>query len=203
MKSPYGDVDLIKEATNELLRTNHTVFQSHLFGGTEDKHCDFIRKLLAVPSGAKVLDIGCGVGGVASRLTDLDVTLLNINHYQLSLSKGQRVQGDANVLPFKAGTFDVAMLLYVLGHCNRDETIAEAKRVAKSLLIVDIIADDVDWWETCLNYRPFKQGDHLDWEWAVQVTWKDGGLFEDMFPGAWERTGAQTLIMRTNSDTIT
>jgi len=197
MKFPYSDKTLIEEATDQLLKTTN-IFQSHLLGGNEYTHCEHLRGMLSVPIGSTVLDIGSGVGGVADRMPGLDFTLLNLSDYQLHKSnpKHGRIQADAHELPFARNSFDAALLLYVLGHCDTDVVLAEAERVARVVLVGDIIADDRQWWEDNLHYTPPRLETLMDHGTTMALFWSDGGLFENTFPGAWARTAAKTAIMR-------
>ena len=82
--------------------------------------------LLGVPRGARVLDIGCGVGGTArtlavqhgARVTGIDLTPELVGAAEdLSRRAGVEgvtfVQGSAASLPFEDASFDLATMLHV------------------------------------------------------------------------------------------
>jgi ubiquinone/menaquinone biosynthesis C-methylase UbiE len=82
--------------------------------------------LLGVPRGAKVLDIGCGVGGTARTLAvqhGAEVTGLDLTPELLAAAedlsrragvlKGTFVRGSATELPFDDASFDLATMLHV------------------------------------------------------------------------------------------
>ncbi len=64
------------------------VLQTAYFG-SPDAHVEKLLSFSALPPGARLLDVGCGVGGVAERFAkerpDLDITLLNFSQKQLDL----------------------------------------------------------------------------------------------------------------------
>lgn len=81
-------------------------------------------------SSRKVLDIGCGDGGIRTLLGDIryfgiDPLLLEGQRYDFPITKGVGER-----LPFMAGSFDEAILNQVLDHCNSiDQTLEEIARV--------------------------------------------------------------------------
>lgn len=83
----------------------------------------------------KVLDIGCGTGyytryfGKQNNVTGIDLQSCVQKKYHNFRFK----RADATALPFKAGTFDVAVSFDVIEHIERDrEMVAEAYRVLKN-----------------------------------------------------------------------
>jgi SAM-dependent methyltransferase len=91
--------------------------------------------------GDHVLDIGSGVGFVADGLIHLgfDVTMLDIVDQSLAPGRHSRVY-DGVTLPYPGDAFDVALLLTVLHHIpDPEHTIAEARRVARRVIIIEDI----------------------------------------------------------------
>lgn len=91
--------------------------------------------------GARILDIGAGRGLVADALIKqgFEVTLVDVA--DLSLVEHLRpVLYDGRHLPFPDDAFDVALLLTVLHHIpNPDDTLAEARRVARRIVVIEDI----------------------------------------------------------------
>ncbi len=98
-------------------------------------------RLPPVPEGARVLELGCGDGRTLAALAVRPGTAvgLDLSPAALALCRPAPgrpapllVRGDARRLPFRDGSFDVVLLLHVLGHGRADERramVAEAVRV--------------------------------------------------------------------------
>ncbi len=104
-----------------------------------------IERLTGVRRGARVLDTGCGTGRLAVPLSgSYRVVGLDASREMLAVArpKGRRaalVRGDACALPFRGGSFDLALAVMVL-HLVRDVRVAlrEMARVADRALIATI-----------------------------------------------------------------
>ncbi len=89
------------------------------------------------PTASRIVDIGCGTGGMAARLpSGLLGAALDFNPGALAFCRergiGPLLRGDASVLPFADATFDIALLLDVLYHKNvgePDRVLREVRRV--------------------------------------------------------------------------
>ena len=86
------------------------------------------------PMAARIVDIGCGTGGMASRLPGYRVVAaLDFNPSALAFCRargiGRLVRGDGSALPIATGSADVALVLDVLYHKN----VAEPGRVLREL----------------------------------------------------------------------
>jgi ubiquinone/menaquinone biosynthesis C-methylase UbiE len=90
------------------------------------------------------LDVACGTGFLTRHLQGR-VVALDQSFAMLAIARGRLrrpnvVQGDALQLPFRSGAFECAMAGHFYGHLDvpaRAAFLAEARRVAKRLLIVD------------------------------------------------------------------
>ena len=138
------------------------------------------------PSGARLLDIGCGLGREAFPLSDLgyDVVGIDISREvisqvrQLSAEKGYKIPFilyDGKKLPFPDDSFDAALiwaqtfgLLY--GGAYRRDYLAECRRVLKTGGLFSFSAHDYEYLKAryphCLNGRRFYPyaGSPVYWE---------------------------------------
>ncbi|MGH2808055.1 MAG: class I SAM-dependent methyltransferase [Actinomycetota bacterium] len=90
------------------------------------------------------LDVACGTGFLTEHLQG-DVIGLDFSHSMLTVARSKRlscplVQGDALRLPFPDGAFERVFSSHFFGRLQKEERarfVAETKRVARSLVIVD------------------------------------------------------------------
>jgi SAM-dependent methyltransferase len=112
----------------------------------EDRHWWFVGKRLIVAAllgdalarpGARVLDVGCGTGGVLAGLGS-GVRPFGVDQSTLALAHCRArgltaVASSAGALPFAAGSFDVVMLLDVLEHfADEHRLLAEVRRLVRA-----------------------------------------------------------------------
>ena len=104
--------------------------------------------------GDRILDIGSGTCQVAAAIlaAGFDVTLLDIVDKSLTPNLHPQLF-DGGRLPFPDNAFDVALLLTVLHHIPRpDDTLAEARRVATRLIIIeDVFTSTAEKWATWIG----------------------------------------------------
>jgi len=92
-----------------------------------------------LPTGARVLDLGCGNGSKSSRLAArYDVVGVDISARQLELARAAVpgatfVQADFTDLEFSASAFDAVTALYSLVHVPREEQPALLGRIRRWL----------------------------------------------------------------------
>ena len=89
--------------------------------------------------GNKILDIGMGAGGISYYLKEqgFDVTGINVNNFSLYEALKPIIY-DGHTIPFEDKTFDTAILVHVLHHCeNRFEVLNEALRVSKRVIVIE------------------------------------------------------------------
>lgn len=95
-----------------------------------------------LPSPTSVLDIGCGAGLLTQFLSSYGhkVSGIDLSEKSLEIARKKDVQqkidyrsGNAAILPFKDGQFDVVCAMDLLEHVeNPEQVIAEASRVLKT-----------------------------------------------------------------------
>jgi ubiquinone/menaquinone biosynthesis C-methylase UbiE len=92
-----------------------------------------------LPGGARVLDLGCGAGRVARRLSErFDVTGVDISEEQLRLARANApeasfVHGDFTQIDLPDGSFDAVTALYSFVHVPREEHAGLLARIARWL----------------------------------------------------------------------
>jgi ubiquinone/menaquinone biosynthesis C-methylase UbiE len=91
-----------------------------------------------------VLDVACGTGfltqHVAGRVVGLDQSLAMLRIARERAPGGRVLQGDALRLPFGVHAFKYLMAAHFYGHLDVDmraQFLAEARRVAKGILVID------------------------------------------------------------------
>ncbi|MGB9883254.1 MAG: class I SAM-dependent methyltransferase [Microgenomates group bacterium] len=110
----------------------------------------FIKTLLdryLPKKGLKILDVGCGTGGLTSFLNNYGQTVgIEKNKYAIKSARQRNLNiklADAQKIPFSSNSFDLVTIFDVLYHKNvknEERVILEAKRVLKKdgfLLIAD------------------------------------------------------------------
>ena len=100
----------------------------------------------------RVVDIGCGIGNAASLVAPYVHSVVGVDREQSMLTQAKQrpdlasniefIEGDANDLPLKSGSLDVALFCLVLHHIEpAQEAIQEACRVVRNcgrILIIDM-----------------------------------------------------------------
>jgi SAM-dependent methyltransferase len=130
-----------------------------------------IRSLIAIPNrkraaelaaqvlpflntGDRILDIGSGTCQVAAAIIEqgFDVSLLDVVDKSLTPNLHPQLF-DGGRLPFPDNSFDVVLLLTVLHHIPRpDDTLAEARRVAQRIIIIeDVFTSTAEKWATWIG----------------------------------------------------
>jgi SAM-dependent methyltransferase len=108
---------------------------------------DEVARVVAIVAGlppARTLDVACGTGFLTRHLTGtvvgLDQSPAMVDAAQARLPDGVVVRGDALDVPFADGAFDRVLAGHFYGHLageERERFLAEARRVAPGLVIVD------------------------------------------------------------------
>lgn len=136
MQAAYADDAVVDAVTREMVARGETVFQIHRLAESERDHVRALLEFFDPPPRAVVLDLGCGVGGVASLMQemrrDLGFVLLNQSAAQLALCPAQfiKILGSFEAIPpLDCVEPDAAMMQYALGHGDVVPTMDEAARV--------------------------------------------------------------------------
>jgi ubiquinone/menaquinone biosynthesis C-methylase UbiE len=124
-----------------------------------------VEQLVGIVQGlspARVLDVACGTGFLTRHLRG-EVAALDQSARMVEIAAGRLpharvVEGDAVPLPFRDGEFDRVFTSHFYGHLlfgEREAFLAEARRVARELVVVDAARrPDVgaeEWQERVLN----------------------------------------------------
>lgn len=137
LAAPYADDAKVAAMTAEVVEAGRTLFQIHRLHQDERQHVAKLLEAFALPQGATVLDLGCGVGTMAAHMKalrpDLEITLLNISPSQLERCppEFEQWQGDFHHVPLQGRQFDAVMVCYALGHARLEEIAKEIGRLVK------------------------------------------------------------------------
>lgn len=102
----------------------------------QDRRLDLIRQYAPL-EGARILDIGCGLGVYVRKFQEFSNRAYGIDIDQKRLAKGAETTpglmlGVGEHLPFRSETFDVVVLNEVIEHVTDDEaTMREAMRILR------------------------------------------------------------------------
>ncbi|MDR2823984.1 MAG: methyltransferase domain-containing protein [Prevotellaceae bacterium] len=102
---------------------------------------DSFISFLNLSGNEKIIDIGCGMGDLASQIAagynEISITGIEISDEQLNkipqnIPNLRRIKGDASDIPFEDNSFDLAYMRYLLEHvANPERVIRESKRILK------------------------------------------------------------------------
>jgi SAM-dependent methyltransferase len=108
--------------------------------GAERARQRLVRELYAVPTGAKVLDVGCGPGSIYPYLPAVDYTGIDLNPKHVEHARalyGERARfilGDASRdLQEEAGTFDLVVVSALLHHLDDYQALGMLSRLCELL----------------------------------------------------------------------
>ena len=146
-----------------------------------DQDVDALERMVAGLPTASTLDVACGTGFLSQHLRG-PVTLLDQSERMLAIARERLptatvVHSDALDLPFADDSFDRVFTAHFYGHLQageRERFLAEARRVARELVVVDAALrpdrDRAEWQERVLNdgsrfhvyKRYFTAAEHAD-----------------------------------------
>jgi demethylmenaquinone methyltransferase/2-methoxy-6-polyprenyl-1,4-benzoquinol methylase len=164
-----------------------------------DEELELVAEALAALPPAATLDVACGTGFFTRQLRG-DVTGLDASGRMLAIAATRVpgatfVRGDALALPFAADAFDRAVSGHFYGHLDtaqRETFLAEARRVAGELVIVDASRAhsevDDEW-----SRRTLRDGS----TWEVYKRWfTPAGLLEELGGGDVLHAGTWFVVVR-------
>ncbi|WCB95796.1 2-methyl-6-phytyl-1,4-hydroquinone methyltransferase [Baekduia alba] len=173
--------------------------------GWADEVQQLVALVDALPA-ARTLDVACGTGFLTRHLHGLAVGLdqspAMIAIAQERLPDGLALVGDALALPFADGSFDRVLTGHFYGHlvpAERDTFLAEARRVARELIVIDSAPREdkpaETWDERVLNdgttHRVFKR--FLTAAEILEELGEAGGTGEALMDGRWFSAVRATL----------
>ena len=149
---PYYDDELVRQLTAEAIeRTGSRLLQMHRFGGNDLEHTRALLNLFDFSQGARIADIGCGVGAMAEQMqairNDLGFVLVNPSLAQLQMCPDRfaKIHATAEKLPLERGDVDALMVTYALGHMDLPLFAQQAMRIlapGQKLCIFDLFKLD-------------------------------------------------------------
>lgn len=152
MTSLYDNDVQVGALTREAFeRSGSRLLQIHRFSENENQHTEKLLNIFNPGPGAKIADVGCGVGRLAELMQeqrpDLDFILINKSLAQLAMCPTcfERRVGTAEELPLARGSVDAIMATYVLGHVDVARFLDECTRVlnpGRHIYVYDIFKDD-------------------------------------------------------------
>ncbi len=136
--------------TAEFLRQGIRVYQKWMLSESEDEHIDKCSLMAGYERGAKVCDMGCGVGYVAHRMNlagyeTVGVTSSPFQHaYAVEHFPETRFfLCDMTETPFQAETFDAVQWMESIGYVDHVKAFSEAYRILKpkgKAIVKDLVA---------------------------------------------------------------
>jgi SAM-dependent methyltransferase len=110
---------------------------SYLWRSGQERRLALVRRRVTL-EGARVLDVGCGIGAYVRRIQELSPRVCGVDIDQRRVRRGSSTVPNlmlavAEHLPFSDDSFDAVLLNEVIEHVNDDAaTVREACRVAKT-----------------------------------------------------------------------
>lgn len=196
----------------EVMTRGWVLFQPFRFGKDDTAHVDVLLALADFPQGARVLDVGCGIGECARLMKlarpDLDFVLVNFSEAQLHdcPTEFEQHMANAHALPFDDESFDAVMFNAALGNMDMMVALAEASRVLRAdgvLFLNEVrrVAGDNDAMERILQFSAYNAhallafaesiglhgeevGRYLVYFEYLRQQWQDDAQYGEAFAGA-------------------
>lgn len=164
------NVSAIDELTPSLWDSGRKLLQTYRFAHNDVEHVRRLLIWLDPAFGAKIIDMGCGVGEVArimrSMRQDLQFTLVNISPVQLGYCSpcDDLCLSDFITVPRNSAKYDCAIFMFSIGHENIGVSMKEAYRLLKSggvLFVFDMerLSGDNDAMSALVSYNVLSETD--------------------------------------------
>lgn len=131
------NLEAVEQATIGAVQGGHLVLQAHRFAENDLAHVRRLTLWADIENGARVVDMGSGVGEVARIWNlfqpDIEFVLVNISPLQLALSPPDmaRYCCDMTNVPEPDQAFDAAICCFAIGHVDRFKALREMARLVK------------------------------------------------------------------------
>jgi ubiquinone/menaquinone biosynthesis C-methylase UbiE len=152
----------LNEATLIAIDKGISIFNAFKFGVSDKDHVDYLKRHANFRVGGKILDMGCGIGGVADLWGEEDIILINNNELQLSKcpERFDRLLCSFENVPLDDGCADAVMFNFSIGHGNQSLALSEARRLLCDggiLFIYDMVGNGERLVQ--LNYEIYSGGE--------------------------------------------
>jgi len=141
----------------------------------EDFRLRGLRSRLGPLPGLRVLDLGCGKGRFAARLSDAGASVvgLDLSAAMLAAARGlDRVRASARRLPFADSAFHAVVAVEVFEHLtDLDSVLAEARRVLRPGGLLAVVDKNAGAWDARRPWLP-----------SLAVKWIDEARGRWMYP---------------------
>ena len=140
--------EALAEQTPLAIKNGFRVFQFHRFADDDFSHVQRLERWAELPVGARVADMGCGIGEVSVIFKilrpDCSFCLINISEEQLLYAPPEMPRHTCSFLdvPEPDESFDAVLFCFSIGHEDQEKAIAEAHRLLKPegiLFIYDMV----------------------------------------------------------------
>ena len=101
------------------------------------KKLQIIKDNLTLNKNALILDVGCGTG-FSSKFFD-NVIGIDTSFGLLKQNNKNKIQSQAERLPFRDGVFDLILCITAVHHFDLDKAFAEMKRVGKNDFVITVL----------------------------------------------------------------
>lgn len=162
----YNQSEMVGEVSRALRDQGLSIFESHRLAQTDDEHAARLLAAFDPPTGATIVDAGCGVGGLALAMKglrdDLDFILVNSSPEQLALCPAgfATIAADFHDTPIPPESVDAVMFAFTLGHSVLHRALAEARRIIRPgghVLIYDLETTNTDRLIVELGYKAYSE----------------------------------------------
>jgi len=135
-----------EQETPEYLKHGLTVFNAAMMGATEREHVDKLISFIKPPSGATVVDMGCGVGGISRLMKESDPTstCYGVTNVQAQVDVMRQLGGvepvlcDYHHVPLDDAVADVVLFSESIGYGDLIGLLKESYRLLKPSGVVVI-----------------------------------------------------------------